>query len=175
MTTPDHTLAARLAEAFHSAYERLAPSFGYETREDTKTFSPDSQNGKLMIATCADILSSNQLITTAEADARVEAAVQKALREHAGREETGESITEKYLRRYPQSKKTKAWEGAMVYLRTQNGIWRPDGHGYTVNFSEAWAMPLSDARKIVSGIYEDHGGTYFRATAAAIRSRGVAG
>lgn len=75
MTTPDPKLAARLAEAFHSAYERLAPSFGYETREDTKTFSPDSQNGKLMIATCTDILSSNQLITTAEADARVEAAV----------------------------------------------------------------------------------------------------
>ena len=75
MTTPDPKLAARLAEAFHSAYERLAPSFGYETREDTKTFSPDSQNGKLMVATCANILSSGQLITTAEADARVKAAV----------------------------------------------------------------------------------------------------
>lgn len=75
MTTPDEDLAARLAETFHNAYERLAPSFGYETREDTKTFSPDSQNGKLMIATCADILSSNQLITTADADARVKAAV----------------------------------------------------------------------------------------------------
>ena len=79
MTTPDPTLAARLAEAFHSAYERLAPSFGYETREDTKTFSPDSQNGKLMVATCANILSSGQLITTAEADARVEAAVLAAV------------------------------------------------------------------------------------------------
>ena len=157
MTTPDHTLAARLA--------------------DPNAIHINMLNGRIAKPSVTQIVHiyAGQLITTAEADARVKAAVQKALREHAGREETGESITEKYLRRYPQSKKTKAWEGAMVYLRTQNGIWRPDGHGYTVNFSEAWAMPLSDARKIVSGIYEDHGGTYFRATAAAIRSRGVTG
>ena len=160
MTTPDPTLAARLDDLARKSIRQKITG----------------QTGAVNYAFAViEAYSTGQLITTAEADARVEAAVQKALREHAGREETGESITEKYLRRYPQSKKTKAWEGAMVYLRTQNGIWRPDGHGYTVNFSEAWAMPLSDARKIVSGIYEDHGGTYFRATAAAIRSRGVTG
>ena len=165
MTTPDPILTARLAELDNAL--RLAQSQVGGTGWAKEC---DALRAALLAAYYA-----GQLITAAEADARVEAAVQKALREHAGREETGESITEKYLRRYPQSKKTKAWEGAMVYLRTQNGIWRPDGHGYTVNFSEAWAMPLSDARKIVSGIYEDHGGTYFRALAAAIRSRGVTG
>ena len=125
-----------------------------------------------------DAYRSGQLLTLADHERTVHAAVAKAveaaLREHTGREETGESITEKYLRRYPRSKKTRAWEGAMVHLRTQNGIWRLDGHGYTLHFSEALVLPLADARKIVSGIYEDHGGTYYRVSAAAIRSRGVA-
>ena len=109
---------------------------------------------------------SGQLITLAEADAMVAA----ALRVHAGRCEEGESITEKYLRRYPRSKKTRSWAGAMVHMRTMNGIWKPDGHGYTINFAEAWVLPLEQARKTVSGIYEDHGGTYYRASAAAIRA-----
>jgi hypothetical protein len=47
--------ALELAREFHDAYERLAPSFGYETRPDTKEFDPDSPNGKLMIAVCSEI------------------------------------------------------------------------------------------------------------------------
>jgi hypothetical protein len=50
--------AQRLAEAFHAIYERLAPSFGYETRAETRAFKPASPNGKLMIAVCAEILAS---------------------------------------------------------------------------------------------------------------------
>ena len=115
---------------------------------------------------CGDAHRSGQLITLAEAQAMVAA----ALRVHAGRCEEGESITEKYLRRYPRSKKTRSWAGAMVHMRTMNGIWKPDGHGYTINFAEAWVLPLEQARKTVSGIYEDHGGTYYRASAAAIRA-----
>jgi len=46
-----------LAVLFHDTYERLAPSFGYETRPDTKAFNPESANGKLMIAVCEEILS----------------------------------------------------------------------------------------------------------------------
>lgn len=41
-----------IARLFHDTYERLAPSFGYETRADTKAFDPDSPNGKLMTAVC---------------------------------------------------------------------------------------------------------------------------
>lgn len=48
--------AQRLATEFHEIYERLAPSFGYETRPDTKQFDPNSKNGKLMIAVCGNIL-----------------------------------------------------------------------------------------------------------------------
>lgn len=48
--------AEELAILFHATYERLAPSFGYETREETRTFNPDSANGKLMIAVCDAVL-----------------------------------------------------------------------------------------------------------------------
>lgn len=50
------TPALKLAILFHETYERLAPSFGYETRSDTKTFDADSKNGKLMVAVCEQVL-----------------------------------------------------------------------------------------------------------------------
>jgi hypothetical protein len=50
------TEALKLAIKFHDTYERLAPAFGYETRADTKAFNPDSANGKLMQAVCAELL-----------------------------------------------------------------------------------------------------------------------
>lgn len=43
------------ARAFHEAYERLAPQFGYETREETRAFDPASANGQLMIAVMQEI------------------------------------------------------------------------------------------------------------------------
>lgn len=51
--------AEELAVLFHDTYERLAPSFGYTTRPDTREFNPASSNGKLMIAVCGEVL--NQL------------------------------------------------------------------------------------------------------------------
>lgn len=50
------TTAERLARKFHDTYESLAPSFGYETREDTKQFDPESSNGRLMIAVCERLI-----------------------------------------------------------------------------------------------------------------------
>ena len=47
---------AELAVLFHNTYERLAPSFGYETRGDTKLFDTTTPNGKLMIAVCKEII-----------------------------------------------------------------------------------------------------------------------
>lgn len=47
--------AATLARIFHDAYERLASSFNYETRQETRAFDPDSPNGRLMIATCEEV------------------------------------------------------------------------------------------------------------------------
>lgn len=53
----------KLARKFHYTYEQLAPSFGYETRKDTKQFDPETANGKLMIAVCKEILGDNKLPT----------------------------------------------------------------------------------------------------------------
>jgi hypothetical protein len=50
------TKAEELARRFHTEYERLAPSYGYETRTETRKFDPDTPNGMLMIAVCAEIL-----------------------------------------------------------------------------------------------------------------------
>jgi hypothetical protein len=47
--------AEQLARRFHDTYERLAPSFGYETRDDTKVFDPASKNGRLMVAVCGEL------------------------------------------------------------------------------------------------------------------------
>jgi hypothetical protein len=48
--------ASALARQFHETYERLAPQFGYETKEETRKFKSDSINGRLMIAVCDEIL-----------------------------------------------------------------------------------------------------------------------
>lgn len=45
----------QMARRFHEAYERLATQFGYGTRPDTKVFDPESKNGKLMMAVCAEL------------------------------------------------------------------------------------------------------------------------
>lgn len=49
--TPEET-----ARRFHEAYEFYAPYFGYITREDTRAWDPESNNGKLMIAVVRAVL-----------------------------------------------------------------------------------------------------------------------
>jgi hypothetical protein len=44
-----------LAILFHVTYERLSFEHNYQTRLETRVFDPESNNGKLMIATCAEI------------------------------------------------------------------------------------------------------------------------
>lgn len=69
--------AQDLAVLFHDTYERLAPSFGYETRTDTRKFDPTTPNGRLMIAVCGEVLATLRptAIETAR-DALVDAAVE---------------------------------------------------------------------------------------------------
>lgn len=47
-----------LARAFHESYERLAPSFGYDTREDSRQpwEQLPEQNRKLMVATAEAVI-----------------------------------------------------------------------------------------------------------------------
>lgn len=56
-TSPEPPPTAQwLAVQFHETYERLAPKFGYETRRGTRHFDPESPNGRLMMAVCAELL-----------------------------------------------------------------------------------------------------------------------
>ena len=47
--------AIKLACIFHELYEKHAPNYGYETREETRVFNASTPNGKLMIAVCREI------------------------------------------------------------------------------------------------------------------------
>ena len=58
MTDRAGLTAEQLAREFHNRYEQYAPSFGYETRKDTRAFDPTTPNGKLMIAVCANLIHS---------------------------------------------------------------------------------------------------------------------
>lgn len=49
-------MSEELARKFYELYERLAPSYGYETRPETKAFDPTSNNGRLMIAVTDELL-----------------------------------------------------------------------------------------------------------------------
>lgn len=45
-----------ITKKFHDTYEKLAIEYTYETREDTKVFDINSNNGKLMYATVNEIV-----------------------------------------------------------------------------------------------------------------------
>ncbi len=69
--------ARQLAEMFHERYERLAPDFGYVTREETRAFDPTSKNGRLMIAVCDEILTWLDLRVTSDALAEQAETIQR--------------------------------------------------------------------------------------------------
>lgn len=77
----DETPGEALARVFHDTYERLAPSFGYETREDTKQFDAATPNGRLMIAVCSEIITALALRAPASGDASGEGVADNIRRE----------------------------------------------------------------------------------------------
>jgi hypothetical protein len=74
-----YTGALSLALKFHETYERLAPSFGYATRTETRVFDPESSNGKLMISVCAELAAAP---TAPAIPARVDDNVRKVIRRY---------------------------------------------------------------------------------------------
>ena len=65
--------------------------------------------------------------------------------------DAAEHITQKYLRRWPKSKKARSWAGRMVYIETDNGVWRHGGKGYTwAGTPEAGIWSFEDAQREVS-------------------------
>lgn len=59
--------AERIAQSFHEAYERLAPSHGYETRRASAKQWPDvpEANKSLMVATVSELLAHNVIEASA--------------------------------------------------------------------------------------------------------------
>jgi hypothetical protein len=55
-----------LARTFHESYEQLAPSFGYDTRDDSRQpwEQVPEQNRKLMVATAEAVIAKLGLITS---------------------------------------------------------------------------------------------------------------
>lgn len=52
----DDVASLKLAEMFHEAYERLAPTVGYTTNPETRVFDRKTINGKLMVKVCEEII-----------------------------------------------------------------------------------------------------------------------
>ena len=63
------------ARLFHDTYERLAPSFGYETRKETRKFDPSSPNGRLMIKVCGEVSRQIEASTREECAKLIESAI----------------------------------------------------------------------------------------------------
>lgn len=60
-------------------------------------------------------------------------------------------ITQKYIRRYPASKRTKSWAGKMVHIATEHGVWRVNAQGYTyAGKPDAWVLSFEEAQKRVN-------------------------
>jgi hypothetical protein len=79
-------------------------------------------------------------------------------------ETNDERITQKYLRRFPDSKRAKRWAGVMVHIETDRGVWRIDGMGYTLpGAPNAWVLPFEDAQKRVAHCGPEKRAAFLRA------------
>jgi len=74
------------------------------------------------------------------------------------------NITQRYLRRYPNSRRTKSWSGVMVHIETESGVWREGGSGYTwAGKSDAWVLPFEEAVKEIDHLGPEKRGNFIRA------------
>lgn len=73
-------------------------------------------------------------------------------------------ITQKYLRRYPNSARARSWAGVMVHIETENGVWRTGGCGYTwAGKPDAWVIPFEAAVKKIDHCGPEKCGKFIRA------------
>jgi hypothetical protein len=74
-----------------------------------------------------------------------------------------ETITQKYLRRWPDSKRARSWAGAMVHIQTENGVWRRNACGYTyAGRPDAWIIPFEQAQRQVAHCGPEKCATFIR-------------
>lgn len=76
-------------------------------------------------------------------------------------------ITQKYLRRYPDSRRSRTWAGVMVHIETENGVWREGGCGYTyAGMPNAWALPFEQAQQEVAHCGPEKRAAFIRVSTA---------
>lgn len=81
-------------------------------------------------------------------------------------------ITQKYIRRYPDSKRTRSWAGVLVHIETENGVWREGGAGYTWHhMPNAWVLPFELAQKEVNHCGPEKKAAFIRVEPGAALSR----
>lgn len=74
-------------------------------------------------------------------------------------------ITQKYLRRFPNSERTRSWAGVLVHIETENGVWRTGGSGYTwAGKPDAWILSFEDAVKKIDHCGPEKMGKLLRAS-----------
>ena len=72
-------------------------------------------------------------------------------------------ITQKYLRQYPDSERTRSWAGVMVHIQTENGVWRTGGSGYTwAGKPDAWIIPFEQAARQIDHCGPEKCGKFLR-------------
>ena len=158
-----------LAINFHDTYERLAPIFGYETREETKEFDPESANGQLMIAVCecmvkdlkaqlskAPILPKGEpMPQTVEAWSRLYGLAEKVMLEDKERHSAAMQLNEKYRAKIKkiEAQLSNQW----VSVETD----RPDTHETEGNFHASEEVAVLCAGRPEFALYQfgpDSGG-----------------
>ena len=70
----------------------------------------------------------------------------------------------RYVQRYPESARIDKWASHPVHIQTENGIWRPGGHGYTMRKSDAGIWDFGDAVRTTSHCGPEKRVRYLRAT-----------
>lgn len=77
---------------------------------------------------------------------------------------TDHRITQRYLRRWPDSKRARSWAGVMVHIETDNGVWRVGAAGYTwAHKPDAWVLPFEEAQKKVAHCGPEKRASFIRA------------
>lgn len=82
-------------------------------------------------------------------------------------------ITQKYLRRWPDSKRARSWAGRMVHIQTENGVWRTGGSGYTwAGKPDAWILSFEEAQREVNHCGPEKCAAFIDAAAALSQQTG---
>lgn len=78
---------------------------------------------------------------------------------------TDTMITQRYLKRWPNSKRAKTWFNVKVHIQTENGVWRKGGCGYTYAYTlDAWILPFEEAMREVAHCGPEKCAAFIRVT-----------